>query len=375
MPVYKKGPQKYYVIVVVNGRRKDKTVHGTREEAEAYEAELKVEMRKLARSEFRTVPLFSDFCVANYSPHAKATLADQTWTNRSYQLASLIEWFGDVRLDRIDRQLVDRFIADRRAAGMKPSTINDALKVLKRVVNYAVELKAPVQPLSVPMLTDRAARSRRVKLWTSAQVQALFVAAEETSPAILPLMVFLANTGCRKTEALRVKWSGVRVDDGVIDIEYVADDVEEGIGEWAPKDGEVRQVPLSASLRPILQRLKAENDARKRPSAFVFVSRTGKPWKTWPQLQFDRARKQAGLEGGPHTLRHTYASHFLAARPDLFRLSKILGHSSERTTLLYAHMLPDAVASSAVVDFSPDAGKSAEERAKAVWNGRKPPTS
>ncbi len=45
-----------------------------------------------------------------------------------------------------------------------------------------------------------------------------------------------------------------------------------------------------------------------------------------------------------HDLRHTFASHWMMARGDLFKLSKILGHHSIQMTMRYAHLAPDAFA-------------------------------
>ncbi len=58
------------------------------------------------------------------------------------------------------------------------------------------------------------------------------------------------------------------------------------------------------------------------------------PYACWPQRAFDRARRAAGLKGGPHTLRHTCATHFLKHNPDLYLLGRVLGHSHGRVTEL-----------------------------------------
>ena len=76
----------------------------------------------------------------------------------------------------------------------------------------------------------------------------------------------------------------------------------------------------------------------------MFPCSTGERWTCWPKLQFDRARKAAGLRGGPHTLRHSFASHFLAGQPDIGLLAQVLGHSEESVTGLYQHMLPERLA-------------------------------
>jgi len=50
------------------------------------------------------------------------------------------------------------------------------------------------------------------------------------------------------------------------------------------------------------------------------------------------------LKGGPHSLRHSYASAFLEVRPDMRLLAEILGHSDTAVTRLYGHVLPGHLA-------------------------------
>jgi integrase len=101
----------------------------------------------------------------------------------------------------------------------------------------------------------------------------------------------------------------------------------------------------------------------------VFATQDGRRYESWPKRKFDRARKAAGLQGGPHTLRHTFASHFLKQVPDLFLLARVLGHSDARVTRTYAHLLPDhlARARNAVRFAAPASSASATERAAARW--------
>lgn len=59
---------------------------------------------------------------------------------------------------------------------------------------------------------------------------------------------------------------------------------------------------------------------------------------------FHQARKRAGLPhiGGIHVLRHSFASHQLAAGMSLQRLRAVLGHKNLTTTLRYLHLVTDA---------------------------------
>ena len=55
------------------------------------------------------------------------------------------------------------------------------------------------------------------------------------------------------------------------------------------------------------------------------------------QHMFNLAKKKAGItkEGGPHMLRHTYATHLVEAGVPLVMVQRLMGHSSVRTTSGY----------------------------------------
>ena len=123
---------------------------------------------------------------------------------------------------------------------------------------------------------------------------------------------------------------------------------------------------MSTELRQVLERLP------RRSERWVFPAATGERWAYWPQLQFDRARRAAGLQGGPHTLRHTFASLFLARCPDLPLLGQLLGHTDSRVTRLYAHLLPDHLERARnVVRFAvPSIGAPRRERIPGAQHGK-----
>ena len=95
-------------------------------------------------------------------------------------------------------------------------------------------------------------------------------------------------------------------------------------------------VPMNDALLPWLERIPRRSDR------WVFPSERGTKYAYWPQKSFNEARDAAGIgKGGPHRLRHTYATYLVLETKDLFLVSKILGHTHTVVTEIYAHLLSD----------------------------------
>lgn len=329
MPIYREErpgrAPRWKVRIYHRGKAHEWSLEGTKADAEAFEARERVRLEAQGVPG-RIAPRFSDFCVGAYAQHAEVHLKARTWSNRQYTIATLAERLGPLRLTEITDERVYQYQRDRIAEKIKPSTINDEVKVLRAILRHARDLKLPAFEMRAKDLPVRG--KRRVRAWTMEEVQRLLRAVAEQSPAVFWPVVFLLHTGCRKGEAIAAEWSWVDMHRLVLRIPSNE--------EWQPKDDEPREVPIEAPLVPYLR-------APRLHDRYLFPTRDGDRYAFWPQRAFDRARKAAGLTGGPHVLRHTYASHFLATRPDLWLLARILGHSTAKITETYAHLLPDTV--------------------------------
>lgn len=87
-----------------------------------------------------------------------------------------------------------------------------------------------------------------------------------------------------------------------------------------------RMVPLHPTLKDILQvytaNLKADD--------LVFPFTRQRAWQLIQQW----------LEGNPHKLRHSFAVNWLKCGGDIVTLSRILGHSDLKTTMIYLQIVP-----------------------------------
>ena len=99
-----------------------------------------------------------------------------------------------------------------------------------------------------------------------------------------------------------------------------------------------RLVPASPRL---LQELR-EYWKLGRPQKFLFPGKT--PDRPLSSTTIQKAMKLAVAKAGirkpatPHTLRHSWATGMLEAGVDLLTISKILGHASFVTTMIYLHV-------------------------------------
>jgi integrase/recombinase XerD len=104
------------------------------------------------------------------------------------------------------------------------------------------------------------------------------------------------------------------------------------------KGGKERIVPAS----PRLLRELREYWKLKRPRNYLFPGRTADVPLSGTTVQ--KACKLAMAKAGitkpatPHSLRHSYATSMLEAGVDLLTISKLLGHSSFVTTMIYLHV-------------------------------------
>lgn len=203
-----------------------------------------------------------------------------------------------------------------RLKKVERATVAKELRVLKAILNKAVAwevlLKNPLAHVKEP----RRLHSEPPAFHTVEDLKALYSEATGAHEAIWRLY---ANTGMRRMEGMHLKRAWVGRDG----LKILSSEKER------TKSGKWREIPLTDGARDALQQLQGEEGyvlPRMHPAS---LSRA-----------CIKDTRQAGLEGGIHTLRHTYGSHLVMAGVPLRMVQLLMGHSTIRVTEQYAHVTP-----------------------------------
>ncbi len=153
----------------------------------------------------------------------------------------------------------------------------------------------------------------------------------EAAPNLMhrTILMVLYGTGIRRTEASLLKVSDIDSERMVIHIRL-------------GKGSRDRDVPMTPKLLNALR----EYWRWKKPKAYLFPSPEG--WRGSERPISDKtvwyacreAAKRAGITKtiGPHTLRHSFATHLMEAGTDLRTIQLLMGHAHLEHTTVYLHL-------------------------------------
>jgi integrase len=227
------------------------------------------------------------------------------------------------KLNHIDADLLDRFVAHRIKGQIMPATINGSLRTLRRALHLAKDWKLVAHVPKIKLLPGE--RTREFVFTQDGQEK--FLDAIPKLNMLWLLVSFLIDTGLRLSEALNLVWADVSIEPLKRGSVYVA----KGKSKYAK-----RTVPLTDTARIMLI------EARKRSKGqFVFTSAGGrrKMSRHWASEQFRDVRDKLGLPWDCviHSCRHTFCTRLGDSGVDAFTIQKLAGHSSITISQRYVH--------------------------------------
>jgi len=282
----------------------------------------------------------------------------------------LVPFFGSKDLRQLREEDLLRYVRAKLADGLAPPTIRRHLASLQRVLSIAHrEGKIPRNPaMRLGELMRRVQRvaaheAPEAEAWTREEVATLLAVARNLEPRFAPLLHFLLATGCRRGEALGLKWEDVDFARGRIVIRRAVTSRE----LTTPKSGKGRTVVMPPALAAELFDLLALREREAKAGAVAELGKGAPEWvfSSLAGTHLDernvtrswyRVRRQAAKLGVRplklHAARHTYASLALAAGKSIRWVAAQLGHASPAFTLrTYAHAMPEEEVDLSFADF------------------------
>jgi integrase len=281
--------------------------------------------------------LFSEFA-KDYLRSKQAKSTAKTYTTYFYWIDRiLVPYFGRYYLHQLTPQLIDRFIVESRKRGVAPLTVNGYLRVLSTALNKAVEWGYKARNV-VSGVKRLKAPEKEARFLTYDDGGKLLQAVKYTR--IAPIVGIGLLAGLRKGEILNLKWRDIDFGNGSIRVVNRPDE------NFQTKNYRNRTVGLHPDLGKILFWWKSTSAARVRfhkenRSEFV-VTYKGDPVRS-AERALRSAYKKAGLssERPFHTLRHSFGAYLAMEGVSLYDIAKLMGHTFEETTQLYAHLQPE----------------------------------
>jgi len=214
------------------------------------------------------------------------------------------------------------FVVGMRESGLSAGGCNVYIRSINSFLSWLHESGHIREPLKIKQLP----KPRTViKVFSEKHVQALLKFRPKTPYEwrLHALVCLLIDSGTRIDEVLGAKVSGM--------------DLEQLFIKVLGKGSKERWVPISIEMRKILWVYTTRH--RFKVGDYLF------PTKNGGRLEYHNVLRDLktlcddlGIEGvrlSPHGFRHFYSVNFLRRGGDLYRLSKILGHTSIKTTEIY----------------------------------------
>ena len=206
------------------------------------------------------------------------------------------------------------------------SSINHFMKVLRRVLNVAIEqgwLAANPFKKGEPLIR-MSFEPERTRVLSPAEEQQLLAQCTGKRKHLRPVIVFAVETGCRKNEILEIKWQNVNLEGRFIHVESHMTKTLRG-----------RFVPISNRLLDVLRELWEMSPKKKHLPVFT----NGDFRKS-----FENACTKAGLtDVNFHDLRHTAITRMLEKNISPALVMKISGHTQSKTFLRYVNQSESSI--------------------------------
>ena len=317
MTLFKRG-RLWWAGFYVDGKRYQEST-GTTNRRKAEEIERKIKEEKNLAS----------FGIATIDPNITFNaLADdfekkaKTSIFHTGRLVFLREFFGEMPVRMITKNTVAEYRMARQAKkpGLKDSTLNRDVAVIRRVLFWALEQGLVAQnPLTrVGMVRERKTKKPILSLEHERAILAV------AKPHLRHMIVTAIDSGLRRGEIFKQAWQDVDLPHGVL---YVT--------KSKTAEGEAREIPLTKRLKELLL---DKSKKRSSTSDLVFTYRgnaIGDLKRSWETAQ---RNAKILIRYRFHDLRHTFATRLMLAGVVQDIRMALMGHEPRTVHWGYTHV-------------------------------------
>jgi len=270
-------------------------------------------------------------------------------------LKQLDPFVGNLTLRQVHMGSLQRFIAKRRSDGVKTRSINNALALVRHILNLAAAEWRDEQGLTwleyAPKIKLIPVKDGRAPYPLARDEQAILF--QELPAHLARMALFKVNTGCRDREVCSLKWDDeVKVPELDTSVFIIPGD--------RVKNAQDRLVVLNRVARSVVEAQRGQHPEY----VFTFVPKRGKAkpgehrevptpvpvfrmnnsaWKSARVRAADKWEEQTGTPAPEgfrrvrvHDLKHTFGRRLRAAGVSFEDRQDLLGHKSARITTHYS---------------------------------------
>ena len=314
---------------------------------------------------------FGDFLKSDWLPTIQRELARSTWEDYDRKVRNhVIPHLGGIPIQALDAIALNRFythllehgrLLGKQSSGLKPRTVRYIHTIVHAALDDAVRWRRikfnPADQANPPSSSE--SKPPEMRAWTQEQLLH-FLALCKGDRYYYPWL-FLATTGCRRGEALGLRWIDVNLDEvpahasirqECIPLRKPVGRGTEGRLVTRTKGDKARVIELDTQTVAVLREWKAKQDAERdlvgagyEDHGLIFCRPDGRLYH--PEAfskTFDRRFRLPSFAALPrirlHDLRHTWATLALVAGVDIRMVSERLGHSNILiTSNTYQHVI------------------------------------
>jgi len=268
-----------------------------------------------------------------YVRHERALSAN---TQEAYRrdLRDFSAWLSDGNPVRLSVRDLGDYLAALDKRGLARASVARQAATLRTFYAF-LQLEGVVRESPAELLTAGRRADVIPGTLSPEQVDRLLESPETATPSgrrDQALLELLYATGCRASEVSALRLTDVHL--------------TESFCTCRGKGDKERVVPLGrravAALRAWIDGPRSAFAARAgaSPSWMILSSRGNRlsRMRIWEIVRFHADKAGVPPDIGPHTLRHSFATHLVAGGVDLRHVQEMLGHASIATTQRYTHV-------------------------------------